>query len=213
MRDPDDGLGFIKTSVPAPGGGYHGVARFLCVGCGTTHDERLQSGRACNPEMIAKRAERDGWQAHAKRRSRVYCPACVAKCPANDPNSELAKVIPMAKPAAAAEPTSIRDATPDQRVMIRSELDKHFDDSVGAYLDGMSDNRIAEKVGVPRIVVERIREAAYGPIRVDPEMQALRSQIDLLKGEIEGQQKGIDTLKTKVAELSSRLEKKLAVAA
>lgn len=211
MRSADDGLGFIKTSIPAAGGGYHGIARFLCVGCGATHDQRLKSGEACNPELLAKRACRDGWQAHSHRRARTYCPACLALRPANDPNSELAKVIPMAKPVA--EPTPLREATPDQRVAIRSALDKSFDDSVGAYLDGMSDQRIAETVGVPRMVVERIREAAYGPIRVDPEMAAIRSAIEALKADIEGQQKGIDNLKAKVAELSSRVEKKLAVAA
>lgn len=206
-----DSLGFVRTSVQGPSGAFQGIARFLCVGCGATHDETLISGRVMNPEAIAKRAVRDGWQAHAYRRTKTYCPACVAKRPANDPNSELAKVIPMAKPAA--EPTPLREATPDQRVAIRSALDKSFDDSVGAYLDGMSDQRIAETVGVPRLVVERIREAAYGPIRVDPEMTAIRGEMDRLKADVEAHNKAGAALGAKVAELSSRLEKKLAVAA
>jgi hypothetical protein len=63
--------------------------------------------------------------------------------------------------------------TTDQRVAIRNLLDKHFDDSIGRFLDGMSDRIIAEKVGLPAIVVKNIREAAYGPEKTDPELEGL----------------------------------------
>jgi len=113
----------------------------------------------------------------------------------------------------ASEPLPIREATPDQRVMIRAALDKSFDDSVGTYLDDMSDQRIAELAGVPRIIVERIREAAYGPIKVAPVMLELRTTVTALKADIETHQKALDALKRQAVELSSRLEKRLAGAA
>ena len=100
--------------------------------------------------------------------------------------------------------------TPDERVAIRSHLDKHFDDGVGAYLDGMSDQRIAETVGVPRAAVERLREAAYGPIRVDPVIVALREKIAAFRLEVDAQQKVLDALKVKALELGSSLEQRLA---
>lgn len=109
--------------------------------------------------------------------------------------------------------TLAREASSEQRVLIRSMLDKHFDDAVGSYLDGLSDQRIAEKTGVPRIVVERIREAAYGPIKVDGEIQAMRAEIATIKDEIVQVEKTLDSLKSKTAALSSRLEKKLAAGA
>lgn len=100
-------------------------------------------------------------------------------------------------------PIPIREATNDQRVLIRNLLDKHFDDAVGTYLDSMSDAAIAEKAGVPRVVVERIREAAYGPIKVDPEIQAIRTELAALKAAAE-------KLMATVADLSARLDRKAA---
>lgn len=64
------------------------------------------------------------------------------------------------------------------RQRIKTALDKHFDDGAGQYLDGKSDQIIADSLGVPRIHVERIREAAYGPIRVTPQMLSLKAEIE-----------------------------------
>ena len=97
-------------------------------------------------------------------------------------------------------PIPIRDATNDQRVLIRNLLDKHFDDAVGTYLDGMCDATVAEKASVPRVVVERIREAAYGPIKVDPEIQAIRTELAAVKAAAE-------KLAATVADLTARLDR------
>ena len=73
--------------------------------------------------------------------------------------------------------TKPREASPQERVKIRSILDKHFDDGAGQWLDGYSDQRAGEEIGVPWALVTRIREAAYGPIRVDPEIGAIRAEL------------------------------------
>lgn len=103
-----------------------------------------------------------------------------------------------------------REPTGDQRVAIRNYLDKHFDDSVGCYLDGMSDQRIAELAGVPRVVVERIRESAYGPIRVSPELQTLRDSLATIKGVLAAHKGDLDKITAHVAELASRVERAIA---
>lgn len=205
-------------------GGRRTVARFRCVGCDAVMDVGVSSGVPINPEGYAKTAARKGWDTHPFRKTNVHCPKCKGKGQkANDPDSELRKVVPMTvtpiKPATvpaaqvsslAATPPEVREPTPDQRVAIRGLLDKHFDDSAGMYLDAMTDQRVAELAGVPRLVVERLREAAYGPIRVDPVTAELRAALDAHKQEIAGQQKALDGLKAKQAELASRLERALA---
>lgn len=70
-----------------------------------------------------------------------------------------------------------RDPTPQERVKIRSVLDSYFDDAAGCWLDGYSDQKAGEEIGVPWALVTRIREAAYGPIRVDPEVAGLRAEL------------------------------------
>ena len=75
----------------------------------------------------------------------------------------------------------IREITAAQKQRIRALLDKHFDDSAGAYLDAMSDQKVAEAVGVPRVHVETLREAAYGPIRVTPEMAEARAELEAVR--------------------------------
>jgi len=81
-------------------------------------------------------------------------------------------------------PISVREPTPGQRSMLRGLLDRHFDADDGMYLDGLSDQALAERVNVPRVVVERMREAAYGPIRVSPEMVAIRTDAEKLSADI-----------------------------
>lgn len=67
-----------------------------------------------------------------------------------------------------------------QRQKVRSLVDDHFDDERGCYAIGWSDQRIGKEVGVPWALVTQLREAAYGPILIDPEVDALRNAISAL---------------------------------
>ncbi len=114
---------------------------------------------------------------------------------------------------AAAAPEITRQITPDQRLAVRNLLDHHFDDGVGGYIDGFSDQKVAEQAGVPRIFVERAREAAYGPIRLDPVVGQLREDVAALKiAIIDGQRaveeanKGLTALQKQAFSLASRIE-------
>ena len=207
--------GFDMSSVLVEGR-RHTVARFTCVECAETLDIKVDSGMPMNAQAWAKSAGNKGWLAHPDRKNRTYCPKCRGSSskPKNNPDSELQKVIPMVAATPIKPSPSIvsvvREITSDERVAIRSHLDKHFDDGVGAYLDGMSDQRIAETVGVPRAAVERLREAAYGPIKVDPVVAALREKIAAFRLEVDAQQRVLDALKVKALELGSSLEQRLA---
>ena len=54
------------------------VARFTCR-CGNTHDQTVRPSQNLNPEEIAKRARRDGWDALAFRLAGTRCPACITE--------------------------------------------------------------------------------------------------------------------------------------
>ena len=75
----------------------------------------------------------------------------------------------------------VREPTAEHRLRIRRALDEHFDDAKGCYLDGMTDQRLGDNLKVPWKWIEQIREAAYGPIRTDPEIEAVRGEIVAIK--------------------------------
>ena len=143
-------------------------ARFWCVECGAnvTVSCAGDDGRI-TPAFAEKAARRLGWQAWALSKTKTFCPKCLQQKPKTDTDSELRKVVTM-------PPTLVlpKEPTPDQRLAVRNMLDKSFDDKAGMYLDGMTDQVIAERAGVPRVIVERIREVGYGPIKVDPALVA-----------------------------------------
>lgn len=182
-------------------------AHFVCKGCGAVLDLPMEGHGSMPPEGYAKRAVAKGWLAHPTKRARIFCQTCATARPNNDPDSELKKmsVTPL--------PTSIpptREITADERLRIRNALDKNFDDGVGCYLDDMSDDRIATQLGVPRVFVERMREAAYGPIRVDPVLAGLRAELAQSKRELDAAKATLSKLESVLMGLSSRVERKMA---
>lgn len=85
---------------------------------------------------------------------------------------------PAPQAAASSNVAALRSPTQDQRLAIRGALDNHFDDKLGRYLGGYTDDKIAEHIGVPRVFVTHIREAAYGPLLGNPALDAAQAQLD-----------------------------------
>ena len=222
-----DGLGFNVLSIPR-GQGRCSVARFTCTSCEAMDDVTIRSGESLNPEAVANTMRSRGWEADPWRANRTRCPRCskARTRPTNDTDSELrraaAKLAAAPPPTPPTEPpsmpskstpttapteatvTPIREPTSDQRAKIRDLLAAHFDDTVGMYLGGYDDKKVAEEVGnVPWAVVARIREAAFGPIRVTPEMVELREQITAARTRIVN-------LESSIASLVEQLVKDLA---
>jgi hypothetical protein len=176
-------LGFDVTSETI-NGVSRPLAQFTCAKCPVTFDIPLKSSGKLMPEMLAHQARQKGWDAHAAHKNRTLCPACKAAKPANDPDSEIKKM--MAKnqtsgdTAISSGVVPFREPTIEQRARIRELLNLHFDEMDGAYHDEWDDQVVAERLNLPRVLVERLREAAYGPIRLTPEMVAMRKQHDAL---------------------------------
>ena len=79
---------------------------------------------------------------------------------------------------------SPRQPSPSDKATIRQFLDGHFDDSKGMYLDGCSDEKAGLELNMPWAWVRDIREFAYGPIKVDPEIAALKAEINAISPKI-----------------------------
>jgi hypothetical protein len=197
-------LGFELTQEMT-GSSSRTIARFACVRCHATYDVAVKNGEPLSPIGISQKAARAGWQADASKKTRILCPSCLAAPRANDPDELLRKVVPMTvtpiKPAEQPTPSA------DQRLKIRSLLDKHFDDGVGMYLDGMTDQRLSEMVGCPRIVVETIREVGYGPIRVDPVVAGLRGELEAIKRQLDTIQASMNATMARLTEAKEKIDR------
>lgn len=207
MAINDDRLGFrIVTVRRGDAGGLVTAARYQCVECGELRDLRIRPGKPLNAEGYANRMQEDGWQVDPWKKNRCWCPRCAGPrkpkpAPEATPTSETRKVIPMT------QAVPIREITAAQKQRVRSLLDKHFDDAIGAYLDGMTDLKVAEEVGIPRTFVEQIRDAAYGPIRISPEISDARAAIEALRKDIATQAAKVAGLEAKAAEIASRIDR------
>lgn len=149
------------------------AARFTCYGCGAKTDIPI-SGRVPPPEVIAKWGAPIGWQIDPYSFRGVRCPDCHKGKRVSSVSREqkTEKVVQMAEVKQAQ-----RELTQAERLKVRAMLDKHFDDGAGCWLDNYSDQKAGEEIGVPWAFVTKIREAAYGPIRVDPEVAALKAEL------------------------------------
>lgn len=99
------------------------------------------------------------------------------------------EITPLAIPAdnlAANTITNKAPPTPEARAARRKVielLEDHF--SNGAYSIGWSDKRIAGEAGLGEPAVAAIREDFFGPIRVSPELLALRIEVDTVMNRAE----------------------------
>ncbi len=152
-------------------------AHITCGQCEAYQDHALTGVH--NPEMVVKHMRRLGWTVDFGPARHNRCPACTAS-----KRKRNTKVIPMSEKAAVPAPAAAmmpRHLTPDEKAQVRRLLDANFDDTKGLYLDGYSDRRIGEECKVPASSVAHLRELAYGSIRSDPEVEALRRDIEALQ--------------------------------
>lgn len=205
-RDP---FSYQVTGVAGDGYGRT-VARGTCHKCGATDDVTITGNN--NPELVRKKFEERGWKFDEWKPGECICPRCQVK-PAHSTDAELIRFqermkgadMTTMKPAAA---PAVRVATVEEKAKIRRELDSHFDEGKGCYLDGYTDQKVGTTLGIPWALVAQVREAAYGPIRSDPELEAIRGEIETVKAGIDAERKrsadGLAALERQLAELVAR---------
>lgn len=191
------------------GGQRRRHARVECTGCGLAGEIPTSHG-VFNPEKSIQRFVALGWEVDIHHR-RTRCPLCVAtrreKRMGEKPN-KTATVAPMTSDA-----PRTTQLTPDQKAAVRRLLDTHFDDQRGHYLDGYSDQRVADEVNVPRALVSALRDNAYAPLREPSELERLRDEIEATRTRHAGEVSAmatrhaseIDALRTRVEDLARKL--------
>lgn len=164
----------------------------VCPVCVAAGKSRLLAARAGEPDPSDDFRIGDVtlWHGHP-----VSTPTS-ASTPQPSPASSFPSV-PSAPAAPSSEPTSTPASPPmpmsmstpspapvssDMRRLVRAKLDEWFDDAKGRYLDGWSDDRVAEACGTATDVVASLREAAYGPLvpqepEIDPAILKIETEL------------------------------------
>lgn len=191
--------GFAIAHAVDGAGKRYPVARFVCTdgqpGCDTRLDKPIRTGEM-NPEMLTKWARRHGWVVvNGTGAGHATCPECSQRKALKDFGMEAHE--PMAKPVETVKDSPppvvtpevtqispLRSPTTEQRIQIRHLLEKNFDEELGCYVGGYSDEKIAEELGIPRVLVERAREYAYGPIKVTQAQLEVRRRFEELAARI-----------------------------
>lgn len=169
------------------------VAVMHCYVCNA--EGTVVSSNGLNPTHVAEIFEHKGWAADPWNKRKCLCPEH------NPKKRSRQTTIIEAMRTTAMEHTNTPRVTPAesartldkvQRQKVRGLVDDHFDDERGAYATGWSDQRIGKEVQVPWGLVTQLREAAYGPILVDPETEALRAAIEANHAEIKVVEKQLE---------------------
>ncbi len=172
--------------------------KIVCAKCQKPATKRMAKANL-PPEVIGKFLRREGWELDPLKRSSVRCPECQKiKAIGEKPNKE--KPMPDNVTAIAQ-----RELTADERQRVRTLLDSQFDDSKGVYLEGYSDQRVGEEAKVPWSSVRRMREAAYGPLKAVPELDALVAEQRALAARIAEASENLSTLQAVSADLGKRI--------
>lgn len=184
------------------------VARVTCAKCGS-HGDVTVAG-SFNPEWTVKRFVSVGWGVTGHQDT-ATCPACIAERRSRraGESPKLIEFNPNKWEASTVAEEKARALTISEKANVRRLLDKHFDDATGQYLDGFSDQKVGVEANVPWACVTEMREAAYGPLRVDPAVQAIateaRAGINRLEAKAAALQEVADKLRNDVRALGAEL--------
>lgn len=98
-----------------------------------------------------------------------------------------------------------RRLTAHEKARVRSALDSHFDDQLGRYIDGYSDERVGKELDLPWALVTELREFAYGPLKDDPAIAAVKAEVEALRGELVTLSHALDQARATFTKLEGRL--------
>jgi len=98
-----------------------------------------------------------------------------------------------------------RALTANEKARVRRLLDSHFDDQLGRYIDNYDDERVSKETNIPRAFVSEYRELAYGPLKADPAVEAVKAEAVALRQEFTELSRALDAIRARVASVEGKL--------
>lgn len=118
-----------------------------------------------SPAVLQRLATREGWKWSSN--GKHACPKCISKFKVK---SSMKK----------SENTAPREMLREDKRNIFREIDANYDGTNQRYIDDATDQEIAKKLGVPRKWVSDVREADFGPVGRNEEMERVASLLGKL---------------------------------
>lgn len=166
-----------------PGGATIMAAQLGCKCC--SNRESISLRKHLPPEVIAKKFGSMGWDVN---RTNGTCPACkISEKQAPKQEEEMVIVAPK-KPVEPAQAKTVSLAEPTMRQMrdIFEALEMYWSSEKGQYTGGYSDEKIGAEMGLPSVVIAKVRKEAFGDFKFDPEIEALMAEAKVLSEKIDG---------------------------
>ena len=155
-----------------------------------------------------------GWDANVHKPGKCICPKCVkhreiraASAPIEvDPNRRpVVHKAPITITAPKEVAVEIKKLTPEQKSELRKAIEENFNEELGRWGDGFSDHIVSELLGIPRVLVQEFRDNFYGELKQDPEITALRDQLDQAKKVLTNLQSTLGKMELKFADIAKRV--------
>jgi len=164
-----------KRTVNPGDGRVAAVYETVCAGCGAVVTTK---GGTNNIELVRRNLSAKGW---AVVGDTARCPECVKKL--------MDRRSGGGKDAMTEQPRGANDRAPgeptvEEAARIVRKINEVFDD--GRYLDGWTDRKIATALAIAPAKVTRAREMFIGPIKEDPAIAALRSEVEAVEDMLRG---------------------------
>lgn len=163
-----------------------------------------------NEGQALRKMEGRGW---ALVKGSLHCPSCEAKRKAAAPKPIVINTIakePAVTATAEAKEPGLRRPTPAQKRQIIGLLEDAYDDDTKRYRNPFdSDKVIAEAIGGGCMWgwVAEIREELFGPDTRNDEMEAIRTEVKRVEGQIGNLLGEARKLEDAISALKARLEK------
>lgn len=138
-----------------------------CSRCSS--EETIHMDPNCKPDLIVQKFNRLGWKVDERNAAKNICPLC-----------QIPKQVPMPKPEENVMADLPKGPTHEQRKRIAQSLRGLFDEQRGCYLDGHTDQTVAQDLQMPWAWIRECRDLLGYEIKIDPEIEALRSEFATL---------------------------------
>lgn len=168
------------------------MAECVCDQCGLSEKvradyERVHMTFKVNEGQVLHKLTQKGWSFIKKV---LRCPACEAlrkqKTDTPKPQPEV-QVTKIETPIAIAANTELRQPTREQKRLIVTFLEEAYDTEAQRYRGTSTDKTVAEEIGEGIMFgwVAQIREDLFGPDNGNEELEALKSDIQVLGAKID----------------------------